>query len=234
MAVTVSSMIFNSLVNNGEKSIGGTLDANEQAFYLDKMNAMLDSWSISRGTIYSILQENFSLTAGTVSYTIGTGGAFNTTRPSKIVNAFTRDSQNFDSDLDIIPQAQYAAILVKNTGNSVPNALYYDAADVAGLATIYLYPAPIASLTLYINSYRALPSFTNISTVLVLPPGYQRAIESNFSIEAAQGFTQVSAETMKVAKESLAAIRAMNLPEVISRLDSAIVGGGRGSIISGP
>lgn len=234
MTVTVSSMIFNSLINIGEKAIGGSIDANEQAFYLDKMNAMLDSWSINRGMIYSILQENFALTAGTVSYTIGTGGTFNTTRPSKIVNAFVRDSSNYDSNLDIIPQQQYAAIRVKSTGNSFPTSLYYDAADVAGLATIYLYPAPVASLNLYINSYRALPSFTAISTALVLPPGYQRAIESNFSIEAAQGLTAVSQETIKIAKESLAAIKAINLPPVISRMDSAIVGGARGNIITGP
>lgn len=234
MAVTVSSMIFNSLINIGEKAIGGSIDANEQAFYLDKMNAMLDSWSIDRTMVYTILQENFSLSVSTVSYTIGSGGVFNTARPSKIVNAFVRDSQNFDSPLKILQQPQYASIRVKSVGTTYPEALYYDAADVAGLATIYLYPSPVASLTLYINSYKSLPSFTAISTVLVLPPGYQRAIEANFSIEAAQGLTQVAPETIKIAKESKAAIRAINLPETISRMDSAIVGRAGGNIITGP
>lgn len=234
---TVSSMVMSALIANGEKEIGGTLSSAEQTFYLDKMNSMLDSWSVDRTLVYTILQENFSLTASTVSYTIGTGGTFNTVRPTKIVNAFVRDSANADSPVKIIPQEQYARLVLKSSGNTYPNAMYYDAAFVGGLGTIYLYPAPIASLTLYINSWKQLQSFASLTTALALPPGYQRAIETNFAIESAPGLTNVSPELVKIAKESKAAIRSLNLPETISRVDAAVAGittHGGGSIITGP
>lgn len=228
-------MILRGLTMIGEKTIDGTLSATEQSTYLYVLNSMMDSWSIDRSLIYTILQENFPLTAGTISYTIGSGGTFNTTRPEEIVNAFIRDSASYDRDLDIIPQAQYASIKVKSIGNTYPEALYYDAAYVgAGLATIYIYPPPVASLTLYINSTKQLQSFASVTTALSLPPGYQRAIEANFAIEAAPGLTSVSPEVLKIAKESLAAIKKINVPDSISRLDSGLAGSRRGNIISGP
>jgi hypothetical protein len=230
----VSTMILNSLVATGEKAIGGSLTSAEETFYLNKLNAMLESWSIDRALVYAILQESFSLTAGTASYTIGSGGTFNTTRPVRIVNAFTRDTSNYDNEIAIIPQDRYAAVKVKTTGNGYPEYLYYDGADVAGLATIYIYPAPIAGLTLYINSYQQMQSFANVSTALVMPVGYQRAIESNFSLEILPGFAAASPELVKIAKESKAAIKGLNLPDMISTMDSALTRSSRGSILNGP
>lgn len=227
-------MVLRALTINGQKSPGASLTTAEQNQYLDASNAMLDSWSVDRTMVYSVLQENFSLSVSTGSYTIGTGGTFNTNRPSKIVNAFVRDSSNFDSPLTIIPQPSYAAIRVKGTGVSYPQYLYYDAADVAGLATIYLYPTPAQNLSLYINSYKALQSFAAMSTALVLPPGYQRAIEFNLALELDNGQGGVSDEAKRIARDSLDNIKTINLPETISRMDSALVGGAGGSILSGP
>jgi hypothetical protein len=67
-----------------------------------------------------------------------------------------------------------------------------------------------------------------------MPPGYQRAIESNFTIETAPGLKSVPPEILKIARESKALIMGLNLPESISQLDNAIVGVGSGSILSGP
>lgn len=229
----VSTMILNSLVAIGEKAVeGATLSTAEQAFYLGKINSMLESWSLERTAVYAITQDTKALTAGTVSYTIGSGGSINVARPLKIVNAFTRNSSNYDFPIDIIGQPEYNAIKVKSTGNSYPTVLYYDTAYPLG--TINLYPAPIAGLTLYLNSYKQLQSFANVSTALSLPPGYQRAIETNFSIECAPGLTSISPELAKIARDSLAAIRRMNAPEVISRLDTPIAGKTGSSILNGP
>jgi hypothetical protein len=92
VTVAVSTLILNALIANGEKVIGGTLTTAEQPYYLGKLNAMLESWSLDRRMCYSVTQESFALTASTGTYTIGSGGAFNTARPTKILNAFVRDS----------------------------------------------------------------------------------------------------------------------------------------------
>ena len=234
MTTAVSTLILNSLIAIGEKTIGGSLSAAEGTHYLGKLNAMMESWSLDRSAVYSILQENFPLATSTATYTIGSGGTFNTDRPVRIVNAFIRDSSNFDCPVNIVGQEAYAAIKVKSVGTTYPSTLYYDAAYVNGLATIYLYPAPSASLTLYINSYKSLQSFASVTTDLALPPGYQRAIESNFAIEASPGLKSVPPELVKIAKESLAAIRGINLDPAISRMDSGVIGRSRSNILTGP
>jgi hypothetical protein len=232
---TASSMILHSLRLLGEKPVGGTLTNNEQVDYLADLNSMLESWSLDGLLIYQLLQESLALTVSVGSYTIGTGGAFNTTRPNKIVDpCFTRDASSIDREIRIVDAPTYGRIGNKTLDGGYPRYMFYDSAWSAGLGTINLYPEPIAGLTLYINSWKQLQSFSSISTTLSLPPGYQRAIEYNFAIEAAGGFISVPPEVAKVALESKAAIERVNSKPPVLRMDVGIVAGhGRYDIRTG-
>lgn len=217
-------MIVRALQMLGGKSLGGTLTTDEQTAYLSVLNAMMDSWSLERLMCYQVLQESQALTVSVGSLTIGSGGTFNTARPTKIVDpCFVRDANNVDYPLQIINAEAYGRIIKKTIDGTYPRYMYYDAAYVAGLATIYLWPEPQASLTLYINSWKQLQSFALISTTVVLPPGYQRAIESNLAIELAAGYRPVPPETAKIARESKAAIKSVNIPDTMMRLDAGVV-----------
>ena len=99
---TPSSMIIRGLQMLGDKAIGGTLTSGEQTTYLEVLNAMLESWSLDSLMCFQEIQENFALTSGIGTYTIGAGGAFNTTRPIKIVSVFIRDTANVDYPLEVI------------------------------------------------------------------------------------------------------------------------------------
>ena len=229
---TASDMILSSLIMIGDKIIGGSLTSAEQTHWLARLNTFMESLSLNRLNCYQLVEENFSLVAGTTSYTIGSGGTFNTTRPNKICDpCFTRDSSSIDSALEIVDAITYGRLRLKSLGNAYPGYLFYDSAYVSGLATIKIYPAPLSGLTLYINSWKQLQTFAAMTTVVSLPPGYQLAIESNFAIFAAAGFRKVSAEVIKVAQQSMAAVEALNAPDMIMRTD-----GGRGessSILTG-
>lgn len=233
---TASSMIFRALRLIGEKAPGGSLSATEQSVYLDDLNSMLDSWQIERLMCYHVSQESFALTASTASYTIGTNGTFATARPTRIVDpCFVRDASNVDTPLKLIPVDSYGSIPVKSGSNSYPQYLYYDHGfSSTSTATISLYPPPQAGLTLFINSVKQLQSFGSISTVMVLPPGYQRAIEFNLAIELSGGLTSVSPEVAKVARESKAALKTMNLPDTMMSVDLGIAYARRSSILNGP
>ena len=73
-----------------------------------------------------------------------------------------------------------------------------------------------------------------MTTTLVLAPGYQRMIESNFAIDAALGLTSIAPDLAKVARESKAAIAMLNLTETISQMDAGIVDSSRSNILTGP
>ena len=222
---TPSSMILRSLRLIGEKIVGGTLTSSEQTAYLEDLNTMLASWSLERLMCYQLLQESKALTSSVGSYTIGSGGAWNTTRPTKIVDpCFIRDSGSIDRAVEIIDAQAYALITLKTIDNNYPSYLFYDAAFAASLATIYLYPEPAASLTLYINSWKQLTQFATIGETVALPPGYQRAIEFNFAVEAAGGFSNVTPEVAAIARQSKAALMRVNAPDGILRLDPGVLG----------
>ena len=233
MAVTPSSMILRSLRLIGEKEVAGTLATAEQTAYLADMNTMLDGWSIDPLLIPQLLQESLALTASVGSYEIGPDSStWNTARPSKIVEpCFTRDSSNYDRPLILIDKATYGGLSQKTLDGSYPQYLYYEVGPTRGM--IYLYPEPIAGLTLYINSWKALPYFQAITATLQLPAGYQRAIEFNFAVEVAGGFAKVSAEVAKVARDSLAAIKRINAPSGVLRMDPGLVGHGEWDINAG-
>lgn len=220
---TPSTMIVRALRLIGEKTVAGTLSSDEQTAYLADLNTMIESWSLERLMVYQLLQESKALTTSDGTYTIGSGGDFNTTRPTKIVDpCFIRDSDDIDHPLTLIDAQQYGAITKKTIDGSIPEYLFYDMAFASSLGTIYLYPEPEASLTLYINSWKQLQTFAAIGTTVVLPPGYQRAIEFNLAVELAGGFTNVSPEVAKIARESKAVIKGFNAPAGVLRLDAGI------------
>lgn len=233
---TPSTMILRSLQLLGEKALGDTLTSDEQTAYLAALNSMMESWSIESLMVYQVLTETFSLVAGTSSYTIGSGGTFNTVRPTKIVGALIRNSQNADSGVDILGADAYRRIVIKTSnGNSYPSNLYYDYADAAGLGTIYLYPQPQAGLTLVLDSWKQLQTFGAISTTVVLPMGYERAIIYNLAIELAGGYIEPSPTVVKIARESKGNIKRLNTPDMSMTLNPGIITRYRRSnIFAGP
>lgn len=230
----VSTMILRSMRFIGEKVRGATLTADEQTECLAELNTFMDYCANERLLCYQIQQDSLALTASTSSYTIGTNGTFAVTRPTKIVDpCFIRDNNGYDTPLKILNSPEYARIVDKDLGFTIPSHLYYDAGySATSTATLFVYPSPSGSLTLFINSWKQLGTFANLSTTVLLPPGYQLFIESNFAIHLAAGQIPVSPEVAKIARDSKAAIKTVNLPEPISRTD--LYQNYRGSILTGP
>ena len=187
-----------------------TLTANEASDGLESLNAMLESFSLERLMVYQILEENFPLTAGTANYTIGPSGTFDTTRPVRIDSAFTRDSAGLDYPILIVDKADYDGISLK-TVSTRPQYLYYD--TQYPLAYVRLLYVPDASYTLYINSWKQLQQFTDGTTALALPPGYQRMIVYNLAIEVAAEYgMELSPSVIAIATQSKSAIKRLNAP----------------------
>lgn len=233
----VSTMLLNSLVMTGEKSIGDTFnDATEEQYYLSRLNGMIDSWSNERLMMLCIQQTSFALTASTGTYSIGNGGAFNMTRPTKIVDpCFIRDSQNVDQELTLLDALGYGRIVQKNSNGAYPIYLFYDQSfSGTSTATIKLWPLPIGGLTLFLNTLQPLTNFSTMSQNLIMPPGWQRAIETNFAVESAPGFVRLSPDIMRIAKESKSALKSTNSPAPVSRLDYGVRTTPTGTIITGP
>lgn len=227
---TPSTMIVRALNMLGEKTVGGTLTSSEQIAYLAVLNTMLESWSIERLLVYQILEEAFSLVIGSSAYTIGSGGNFNTTRPTKIEDTCFINYLDHLWQVNVLNDRNFSALQTVGL-SGMPKNLYFDI--TVPLATIYFDYSPDIAYSFHLKSWKQLQSFAAIGDTVLLPLGYQRAIESNLAIELAPGLTSVSPEVIKIAKESKAAIKTLNDPESVLRLDLGVAGHRRFNIYSG-
>jgi hypothetical protein len=197
--------------------------ATEASDALSAVNAMLESWSIERLYVYQIMEETFTWAGGNTSRTIGVGGNFNTSNPTNIVSGFTRIN-SIDYPFDVIEKNEYDAIAAKSTQSQYPDKIYFD--NAATLGTLYAYPVPSASISIHINSWKPLQSFTALTDVVALPPGYRRAIEACLSVELQGDYPDLPlpASVIEVAKQSKSSIKTFNTPTIYADLG---LGGGR-------
>jgi hypothetical protein len=220
---TALDMIKRAMRLNGDLAQGEPPSAQEAEDGLSSLNTMLDSWWNESLAVYRLEQESFSLTAGTGTYTIGSGGAFNTLRPISIVSAFVRYQGVDYPPLEIITGSAYDAIPIKTT-RSIPEELFYD--NDLPLGSINLFPVPHAVMTLFISSPQRLQSFATLTTDLVLPPGYQRALEFNLAVEYSADFGHVSPpQVIGIARESKAILKRANTMQPCVGIDEMWAGG---------
>ena len=217
----VSTMILRSMRLIGEKSRGATLDTNEQAECLVEFNTFLDSLPTQRLYCYQLSQVSTTITASTVSLTIGTNGTFATPRPVRLVDpCFIRDANGFDTPLEIVNAQTYGEIVDKDAGFTVPTMIFYDQGfSATSTGTLFLYPAPSANLTLFINGWQTLSQVSTLSQDLALPPGYRYFLEANFAQHLAAGQTPISQELAVMIRESRGMVKSANLPNPVMEVE---------------
>lgn len=206
--VTVRNLITRSLRKSGVITKSETPDADEISDALEECNSMLGSWSIEKLLCISRTRESFPST-GAHSYTIGSGGDFNTTRPVKIISAFARLGTNDDYPMTEITDKNYSLIQNKDTIGA-PDFFNYD--NGYPLGTLTMYPKPSASYTIHIYSEKAIAGFVSLSQVVSLPEGWEDAIVYGLAVRLAPEYGQpVSNELAALAIGSKSAIkRAIN------------------------
>jgi len=215
---TALQMITRSMRLAGAIGKGESLDADEAADGLYALNSFMDALSIERLMVYQVLDEAFNLVAGTASYTIGSSGAFNTTRPSKLVDTCFLRLNNIDYPLEIIDEAAYAAIPDK-TIQSLPDQIFYEPSYP--LATIYFNRKPDQAYSFHCKSWKQLQSFSALTTDLALPPGYQRMIEYGFAEDYGNEFLDgVPPNVSRIAAKLKSKLKTINLPTTIMSVET--------------
>lgn len=203
----VSDLISASLRKIGALSSGETIEPARQAEALSALQVMLRSWGAINSQIYATVKESVTLVSGTGSYTWGSGGTFNTTRPNQVTGSYILESGTTTHPVDIISEGTYRGISVKET-SGLPNSLYFHPAYP--LATVYLYPVPDSAYALYLDSYKPFVetgSFGLTTDAISFPSYYEEAIIYNLAIRLAPEYGKnVLTEVATIAKYSLDAL----------------------------
>lgn len=158
-----------------------TPGASEAADALTDLNDILDELWINKVAVFHILDEQFTLVAGQNSYTMGTGGNFNTTRPVKVVPG-TRFiiANNVERALTVLTDRKSWDDIPYKAASAPPQVVFADMGYP--LATLYFYPTPDQAYTVYIASWARLQTLASLVTQIALPPGYNRLLWSELAI----------------------------------------------------
>lgn len=171
------------LITSALKALGvmGQSDdlENEQATDgLNALNEYLASISTERGMIYALDKQSYTLSAGTGSYSIGSGGDFDTDRPIAIGEHGYLSTGGVDYPLRCFTRKEYNWIENKSTQDR-PSELYYD--PDYPLGKIYFNYTPDQAYTLKIDVHAPIGSISTLDTTIVLPPEYAALIKWNLA-----------------------------------------------------
>ena len=215
---TVTDVIKDAMTIIGAIAMDEVPSASEMQTGLTTLNTMLEQWSAQKLMIRASTMENFPISQGVASYTIGVGGTFNTSKPYAILYGFTRDINNNDRNFEVITKQQYDSFEDKTISASVPDYLAYDpgfAQQSTQLGTIYLYPYPDQSTyTLFIASQKALADFSLITDQVTFEPMYSEALSYNLATRLWRKFRPIGQsipqDIIYFAEESLRTIQRIN------------------------
>lgn len=185
---TVGDLIKGSMKLLGLTAVGETPSAAELSEGMEVLNQMLDAWSADGLKINSHTRETFSLVASQASYSMGSGGDFNTTRPTYISNVqiVQTASPNFQLPVEIINEDQYEAITVKETESTIPLKMYPN--YTFPTATLYFWPVPSEAKSVVISSFKELTEYSSLVTTISVPPGYLKAMRYNLALDLANEY----------------------------------------------
>lgn len=186
----------------GDGEVASAQQASDGLVYL---NDLIESWANEGLLINQIITDDFTV-SGAASYTMGTGGDINTTRPIHIKSVYFTSS-GVDYPVDIVSREEYEAITIKTNGSTYPYMVYPDYAYP--LVTIYQYPVPSGG-TLHISSEKPLTAMSTTATALALPPGYERALRLNLAVELMPQYGYQNAQIIAMAEDAKRKIKRTN------------------------
>lgn len=221
---TANDIINRALRIAGVLGQGEASTSAEASDALTALNDMLASWQIKKGLIFHVKEISSALTVSQSTYTIGSGGDFNTVRPDYIEYAYIKKN-SVDYPVTVITMEAFKRIISKTVTSDLPDHLYYETGFPLG--TLHLYPTPSEANTLYLNVWNILQSFSGLTTAVSLPPGYARALVYNLAAELAPEYgVTLTPEAAKIARDSKMNIIRRNSSPLVARMDAGIVRSG--------
>lgn len=185
---------------------------------MDSLNAQkLATFTINRNIVVPAVLKQ--------AYTLGTGGDFNLPRPTRLsyasVISLQNASQPLELPLDILSDAEWLEIPVKNLSSQLPRQVWNDGGFP--FMTLNYYPIPNTQVNFGLYMWAALTSFTDLgATQYSYPPGYLRMLRSNLAVEFDGEYGGDPAKMPRVeriALESKAIVKSQNIQPIVMECD---------------
>lgn len=240
-ALTQEQIIIEGLRELGVAAAGEPADPEDLALGQTRFNLVVDTWKADRLTIYQVLRNTFVVGASTASFTIGPGGTWNTpTRPLAIVRAGFVDtavsaSNPLETPIRVYTDEEWAAVGLKTMTSTLSFGLWYQTSfdSPLGLGKVFVYPiltrAGTIALYLPVAIDEVADDETGLATVILVPPGYRKALITSVAIDMADAFgIEPSATLVAKWKAAMKTIKRSNIKPATLRLPARLTRRARG------
>lgn len=228
MNVTAKELIQDALTMLMVYSPDTILTAEESNTALRSLNSLIESIANDNLTINTVTKEDFTLVGGQATYTWGTGGNFNSSRPITVescTTAITGTSGNIDFPVVIVNYDDYAAISLKTLQTNYPQYCYIDGAYP--LDNVTFYPVPSSAIPVTFYSYKQLTEFVTVADAVALPQGYYRMLVAMLAIELAPSYQLTASQNIyDIANQAKRSIMRTNSRPLTMQTDPALMGYG--------
>jgi hypothetical protein len=215
--------------------VGQTASSDDLSDALSMLTLMMATWQRKRWLTYHLQDVSFT-PDGSQSYTIGSGGTINVTRPDRIERAYARQLNPggpyaLDYSLQVIDDREdYSLIALKSMGalnTTPPVAIFYD--PDYPLANVYVWPLCDSRWEIHLLVKQPIAQPSVLSDTINLPQEYLEAIMWNLAARLRPMYGQGPDPTIAAeAKASLDTIRVANTQIAALRLPADVPGQGRG------
>lgn len=225
---TALTLIHDALGLTNSVGVDQTLTADEVSDSLRAFNDVLEEWSLMDLAVYGQANQTFNTVAGQATYTIGSGGNWNTVRPVRINEPAYSTINGVTFPYVNVNQQQYNLIGYKaqpGGGTDVGQSYLYVNEFPLGLVTLWPVPNAVFPITFSID--RVLSSVSNAATTLTFPPGYAKAFKYCLAVELAPLFgTKISEwpDVIALQKQTLGSIKRANKKPEVMQYDVALRG----------
>jgi hypothetical protein len=235
---TPADIIRLVLKDTGVLGVGQSASAEDTNDLFDTMNIMIAEWNSKRWLLFHLIDVSL-VSTGQISYTIGTGGDFNTPRPDRLENGcffrqlITASSPNqIDYPLEILESREdYSRIALKQL-LTIPQFIFYDPGFPLG--TIYPWPVPQATTyELHLLLKSQLSQFANLADTIELPAQYFGALRYNLACRVRSMYQLPPEPTLiSLATDALNVLRNANAAIPRLRMPAGIAKGSKYNIFS--
>lgn len=227
---TATTIIKDALLEIGVLASGETPSAAMADDAFRALNRLMDILSNGQSFAFYPNKEIFNLT-GQASFTIGPSGDLITDRPIRIETA-TIDRQGITYPVSVLDNQKWDAISYKGANGANTSGIFYEATMPNGIIHVW----PIASgCTLNMRVINQVGVFPDLTTDLLLPPGYEEALIRNLAVSIFPQYPAgtLSPITLRAAKTSLTQINRVNNVIPTMQIDSVLLNYRGGSTLAG-
>jgi hypothetical protein len=230
--MTVLELLSASLRKIGILAAGEVLTADESSAALEALNVMVDEWSTERLSIYKRTRTELTITSGTGSYTIGSGGDVDIVWPVYLDDVRlieTSSGTDQERPLGHMTDDAWAATVEKTATSTDPGYWHYEKAYPLGVLNFW--PVPTSdTLEAAVYTPTAVEEFDAVTDTLSLPPGYRSALILNLALRLSSDYkVALDAGLVTTAVNAKAAIQRVNERPSDLCLDSGALGQSAGT-----